>query len=370
MSVTSPATAERIGVLQAALESRGIGLGAIADPANLQYLLGRRLDGIERFTALLVSPAGLRVVLPSFDVEELVAETGITGVEGWPDDRGPAAAIAAALEALGATDPQVVAVDAGMPFRFLRELPSLSRASYVPVDDVIADMRMVKDADELARMARAADIVSGAIDLLVELAAPGRTEQDLRRALQHALLDRGADSLDYVLVQAGAQAASPHHDADDTRLATGEAVLVDIAIGADGYYSDITQQVSLGEPSPRYAAAYAVVHESQLAGVAAARAGATVGDVADAAHAVIAASAFAGHTFARIGHGIGLDVHEAPSLLSGGRTVLRPGMTMTVEPGIYVPGELGIRIEDTIAVTDGAPRVLTRGSRPLTIAGG
>jgi Xaa-Pro dipeptidase len=355
--------------LRASLEEHGIALAAVADPANLQWLLGRRLDGLERFTALLVSPSGMRVVLPSFDVDELVADTGIDDVEGWPDDRGPGAAIASALGALGADAPDVVAVDAGMPFRFLRELPSPS-AGYRSVDELITPMRMVKDEAELERIARTSGIVSEAIDLLPGLAAPGVTEAELRRALLHALLDLGADTLDYVLVQAGAQAASPHHDADETPLAEGEAVLVDIALSAGGYYADITQQVSLGEPGPRYEAAYAIVHEAQLAGVAAARAGATAGDVAQTSHAVIADSEFAGFSYARIGHGIGLDVHEAPALLVADRTALEPGTTVTVEPGIYVPGEFGIRIEDTIAVTDGEPWVMTRGSRPLTVVEG
>jgi Xaa-Pro aminopeptidase len=355
--------------LRGALEERGIALAAFADAANLQWLLGRRLDGLERFTALLVSPTGLRVVLPSFDAEEFTEATGVSEVEGWPDDRGPGAAIASALAALGAQAPGVMAVDAAMPFRFLRELPTPADG-YRSADELIAPLRMVKDEAELAAIAHTAEILSKAIDLLPELAVAGTSEAELRQTLLHALLDLGADTLDYVLVQAGAQAASPHHDADETPLVEGEAVLVDIALSAGGYYADITQQVSLGEPSPRYAAAYEVVRESQLAGVAAARAGATAGAVAQASHAVIDASEFAGFSYARIGHGIGLDVHEAPSLLVADETVLDPGVTVTVEPGIYVPGEFGIRIEDTIAVGDRDPWVMTRGSRPLTLAKG
>jgi Xaa-Pro aminopeptidase len=365
----STTVAGRVDRLRAALDEQGVALAAIADPANLQWLLGRRLDGLERFTALLVSPAGLRVVLPSFDLDEFVADTGVEEAEGWPDDRGPGAAIAAALHALGAATPSVVAVDAGMPYRFLRELPTPGDR-YRSADDLIEPLRMVKNEAELQAMARTAAIVSEAIDALPELAGASQTEAELKRALLHRLLDIGADTLDYILVQAGAQAASPHHDADDTPLVSGEAVLVDIAVSAGGYYSDITQQVSLGAPTERYRAAYAVVYESQRAGVAAARAGATVGDVARAAHAVIDASEFAGFSYARIGHGIGLDVHEAPALLAADDTVLEPGVTVTVEPGIYIPGELGIRIEDTIAVTDGDPWVMTRGSRPLTAVEG
>ena len=154
--------------------------------------------------------------------------------------------------------------------------------------------------------------MSKAIDLLPDLAVAGRQRGRAAATLLHALLDGGADTLDYMLVQAGSQAASPHHDADETPLVEGEAVLVDIALSAGGYYADITQQVSLGEPSERYAAAYEVVRESQLAGVAAARAGATAATSRSASHAVIDDSEFAGFSYARIGHGIGLEVHEAP----------------------------------------------------------
>jgi Xaa-Pro aminopeptidase len=170
----SRAAAARAERVQAALAQRGIGLAAFADPANLQWLLGRRLDGLERFTALLVSPAGLRVVLPSFDADEFTEASGISAVEGWPDDRGPAGAIASALAALGAEAPAVVAVDAGMPFRFLRELPTPGDG-YRSADELVAPLRMVKDETELAAIARTAEIVSKAIDLLPELAVPGVT---------------------------------------------------------------------------------------------------------------------------------------------------------------------------------------------------
>jgi Xaa-Pro aminopeptidase len=142
-------------------------------------------------------------------------------------------------------------------------------------------------------------------------------------------------------------------------------VLLDVAVRVDGYFADITQQVFLGTPSDDYVEAYETVRRAQKAGVAAARPGATAHDVASAASEVVLGSRFAEWIGPRTGHGIGLDVHEHPSVVEGNRTLLEPGAVITVEPGVYLPDRFGIRIEDTVAVTDGQARALTRGARPL-----
>jgi Xaa-Pro dipeptidase len=191
------------------------------------------------------------------------------------------------------------------------------------------------------------------------------SELALKRLIEGAMWSGGAEAVDYVLVQAGPNSSSPHHSGDATIFAAGEPVLVDISVRVDGYYADITQQVFLGTPTAEYAERYAVVREAQRAGVAAAQPGAPVMAVAEAASAVITDAGFAEWSGPRTGHGIGLDVHEPPSVVEGVPTELVPGTAITVEPGLYEPGRFGIRIEDTVLVTAEGPRCVTRGSRPL-----
>jgi Xaa-Pro aminopeptidase len=148
-------------------------------------------------------------------------------------------------------------------------------------------------------------------------------------------------------------------------LKRGEPVLVDIAVCLDGYFADITQQAFLGEPTPEYAEAYGIVSAAQAAGVAAAVVGAKVEDVAAAASAVIADGGYGEWSGPRTGHGLGADVHEAPSVVEGNDAELQAGYVITVEPGVYVPGRWGIRIEDTVIVREDGPLSVTRGARPL-----
>ena len=191
------------------------------------------------------------------------------------------------------------------------------------------------------------------------------TELELKRHIEDVLWDNGAESVDFVLVQAGANSAIGHHRAGETEFRSGEPVLVDIAARLEGYFADITQQVFLGRPPAEYVDVYEVVAAAQEEGVCASRSGATAGDVDRATMRVIEAAGFARMTGPRTGHGIGLDVHEPPSVIDGDETQLVPGAVITVEPTIALAGKFGIRIEDTVIVTGGDPEGVTRGARKL-----
>jgi Xaa-Pro aminopeptidase len=214
-------------------------------------------------------------------------------------------------------------------------------------------------------MASAGELVSTGVDLALERARPGLSERELANEIETALRDGGAESLDYILVASGPATAAAHHQAGARRLSAGEPVLFDIAVRVDGYFADITQQVFLGAPPIEYVRAYDAVKAAQEAGVAAAVVGATPEDVDRAAGRQLVAAGFERET--RTGHGLGLDVHEAPSVVEGNHLRLEPGIALTVEPGIYLPGRWGIRIEDTVLVTQEGPKRLTRGARPLSI---
>ena len=179
------------------------------------------------------------------------------------------------------------------------------------------------------------------------------------------VLEEGADTLDYVLVQACPNSASPHHLPGSTLVKRGEPVLLDIALSHNGFYSDITRQVSLGEPSDEYKKIFSIVYEAQAKAVDIVKPGMPISEVDKAAREAIDKTGFGEFFFHRLGHGIGRESHEPPSVWGGNKTLVRPGMVFTIEPGIYLPGKFGVRIEDTIAVTEKGADRLTSSNREL-----
>ena len=355
---------DRIAALQSAVADAGAALAVVAAGSNLRHLVGRDVIALERLTALLVTPERVAMILPAFDQEEFREQTGIDGVFGWADADGPTAAVDAALWHVDAAAGDVL-VDPELPFGFYAGMRDHFQGEARPARELLSALRMVKDEQELALIARAGDVVTTGMEEGLRRARAGMTEVGLRELIADMLRTAGADSAEYILVQAGAASATAHHEPDDTKLREGEPVLIDIATPTAGYWADMTQNVFLGEPDEEYARAYEVVLAAEDAGVRAARPGATAADVKRATQAVIEEAGYGEYAGGRVGHGIGLDVHEPPSIIEGDDTELRPGAVITVEPGIYIPGRWGIRIEDTIAVTDGEPRRLTQAPRPL-----
>jgi Xaa-Pro aminopeptidase len=243
----------------------------------------------------------------------------------------------------------------------------LSSVQLSPTSGVVERLRSVKDAGELARMARAASIADDALgEVLPLLAAAARpsgtiTEARFASALDHAMRERGAEERAFeTIVAAGPDSAKPHARPGDRPIGAGDAVVVDFGAIFDGYRSDMTRTFWIGgEPPGEMGRVFEVVAEAQRAGVASVRAGVCAGDVDEVCRSVIAAAGWKERFEHGTGHGVGLDIHEAPSVAPGSTAILEPGTVVTVEPGVYLPGVGGVRIEDTLVVTDD-------GSRPLT----
>jgi Xaa-Pro aminopeptidase len=363
--VTLTRADQRLDEIQAAMRRRNVDLVVIGPSSNLRYAVGYRALPTDRLTALLVSQDDAVMVMPDFEAPEFVEATSVD-VAVWADRVGPYPAVEQAFQRLpGLPDQPTTLVDDELPFQFLTHLRARLGSEPGLASSLVGELRLVKSADEVERISRTGRLVSEAIDLAQESAAPGMTELELKRALEAFLWEGGPDTVDYVLVQAGRNSAAPHHSAGADVLRAGEPVLVDIAVCMDGYFADITQQTFLGAPTDEYREAYEVVRSAQAAGVAAARAGAKVEDVAAAATTVITDAGYGEWSGPRTGHGIGADVHEAPSVVEGNTALLDPGNVITIEPGVYMPDKWGIRIEDTVVITDGEPNIVTRGSRPL-----
>jgi Xaa-Pro aminopeptidase len=197
----------------------------------------------------------------------------------------------------------------------------------------------------------------------------GRTEAEVSRELVERMLAAGHERANFAIVAAGGNAASPHHHAGDRRIVEGDVVLCDFGGAMTGYCSDITRMFAVGEPPSEVRDTYAVLVEAQERAVQAAQVGTSCADVDQVARAVIAAAGLGDRFIHRTGNGIGLDAHEDPYLVAGNDLPLQPGHAFSIEPGIYLPGRFGLRLEDIVVATDDGPERLNHAPRDLAVVG-
>jgi Xaa-Pro aminopeptidase len=348
----------------AANGARAAGLaGLIITPGyDLRYLTGSRAQTFERLTALVIASSGeFTVVLPRMELaalrESAVADLGLV-VRDWVDGENPYRLVA---QALGGA-PAAVAVTDSMPALHL--LPLAESLGVVPVlaTGVLAALRMVKDAHEIEALSTAGAAIDRVHAEVPQFLRPGRTEAEIAADITNAIVAEGHSEAAFVIVGSGPNGADPHHECSDRELRPGDIVVVDIGGPVEpGYNSDCTRTYSLGEPAPDVAGQYAVLQRAQAAAVAAVRPGVSAESIDEAARDVLAEAGLAEYFVHRTGHGIGLSVHEEPYIVAGNDQPLAEGMAFSVEPGIYLPGRWGARIEDIVIVTaDGALPVNTR----------
>ncbi len=241
----------------------------------------------------------------------------------------------------------------------------------VATTGVVEALRTVKDEGEIAALAEACRISDVALGQLITEVRVGMTERALARRLESLMLDAGAASVSFdSIVAGGPNSAIPHHAPTDRALCRGDLLKIDFGALYDGYHADETRTFVVGaDPEPWQSALHALVAEAQSAGIGALAVGADVRDVDHAARSVIAAAGHAEHFGHGLGHGVGLDIHEAPMIGYATTGILSDRTPVTVEPGVYLPGRGGVRIEDTLVVRSGGPVSLTQTTRELLVLG-
>jgi Xaa-Pro aminopeptidase len=278
--------------------------------------------------------------------------------------------LAAALaEAAGAEGVHRIGFETGgMTYRTWRELSDLEGIELHPIEDEIEGLRWAKDAEEIRLLEGVQEVTDAAFDRVVGKLAEGVTERQVAFELELAMRELGAERVGFdTIVAFGEAAAEPHHRPSDRALRRGEVVKMDFGCVVDGYHSDMTRTVAFGEPEPRLRDIHALVLRAQLAGIDAVRSGIT-GEEADRAARSVIEDAGLGDRFGHsLGHGVGLEIHEGPSLRRGSPDVLPEGAVVTVEPGVYVPGLGGVRIEDAVVVGPDGCRPLPRTPKELLV---
>ncbi|HEY3334755.1 MAG TPA: Xaa-Pro peptidase family protein [Candidatus Limnocylindrales bacterium] len=384
-----PATryGERLAAARREAAAAGLDALCIGVGADLRYLTGYEAMPLERLTMLLVPAADaapLTLIAPRLEATPArtcpAAQAGAVEVVTWEETEDPIALVAARLgDALGrdAVDLRAVAVNDTLRASFVLGLQRvLTSASFVLASTVLRRLRMVKDADEVALLRSAAHAADRVVLAIAAGPLVGRTEADVAREVRDRLLAEGHEYAEFWIVASGPNSASPHHDPGERVIQPAEPIVIDIGGTVGGYGSDITRTlwVTGGDPTKGpdadFRRLYDVLQRAQAEATAAVRPGVTCEQIDGVARGIINDAGFGPSFFHRTGHGIGLEGHEEPYLVAGNPEPLAAGYAFSVEPGIYLEGRHGARIEDIVVCGDDGPDTLNEATRDLLVVAG
>lgn len=362
--------ADRLAAAQDAARQAEVDAVLLTPGADLRYLTGYNAHASERLTCLVLPVDGEPfLVVPVLEAPLVAASpAGALGLDllGWAETDDPFAAVAARLPG----PPTRVAVgNRAWAEHALRLQAALGGPELTLAGPLLRELRMVKSAPEIDALRRAGQAIDRVHTRMGEWLRPGRTEREVGRDIAAAILAEGHVVADFTIVGSGPNGASPHHELSDRAIESGDVVVVDIGgTTEDGYCSDSTRTYVCGGRAPAEVADYyAVLLAAQRTATAAVAPGVTPHEVDAAARDVIADGGYGEFFIHRTGHGIGLEVHEDPYIVAGNAEPLRPGMTFSVEPGIYLPGRHGARIEDIVVCTDDGAEALNVTDRELRV---
>ena len=358
--------APRADRVRARMADLGVDALLLSLGADLPWLTGYEAMPLERLTMLVLPADGdATLVVPELEAPRVEERPDVFSLRPWGETEDPVAVVASLVGGR-----RRLAVSDRTWATFLLALQSaLPGAAWRRASEVTSPLRAVKDADEVAalrRAAEAADRVAASL-LAGDVPLAGRTEAEVSQDLSRRLVAEGHQRVNFAIVGSGPNSASPHHEPGGRRIGPGEAVVCDFGGTFDGYCSDITRTVVTGEPPPGFAEVYEVVKAAQRAGVEAAAAAVSGEAVDRAARAVITGAGYGEWFIHRTGHGIGMEEHEDPYLVEGNGEPLVEGNAFSVEPGIYLPGRFGVRIEDIVVVGRSGADALNRADHDLAV---
>lgn len=355
----------RITRLQERMAADGIDHTVISTGADLLYLIGYSTMPLERITALSVPVEGDAVLfVPRLEAPRV--PEGVVEVVAWDELDDPIGMLADRCKASDA-----IAIGDHMWSVFLiRLLERLDDPRLVPASELTRRLREVKDEKEIDALRRAGAAVDRVLARLPdEIRFEGRTERQVAEDLRRMVVEEGHDEAWFAIVAAGPNGASPHHEPGDRVISRGDVVVCDFGGTLDGYYSDVTRTFSVGEPSEKAREVHALVHQANIAARDAVRPGVPCQEIDRTARRVIEEAGYGEWFIHRTGHGIGLEVHEHPYIVEGNTEELAPGNAFSIEPGIYLPGEFGVRIEDIVVCTTDGADSLNNAPRDLVVVG-
>jgi Xaa-Pro dipeptidase len=361
---------EKMNDLKNWMNTEGIELTYISDPGHIAYFSGYESDPHERVLALFI-PLNHEPFLftPALEIEDAENSSWSYPVYGYLDSENPWQKIADLIQ------------QQGIPKKIATEKEALTVARYdiltqyftnsdfsANVTPVIEKLQLQKTPDEISKLMAAGDWADVALEIGFKAIAASVKEQEILAEIEYQLKRKGVRSMSFdTLVLTGKNAASPHGAPGNTAVADGDLVLFDLGVVWNGYCSDVTRTVAYKEPTDFQKEIYNIVLEAQLKAMDAVKPGITAGELDEVARGVISGYGYGEYFNHRLGHGIGTTVHEYPSLITGNELVIEEGMCFSIEPGIYIPGKVGVRIEDCLHVTKNGCEAFTKTSKDLLV---
>jgi Xaa-Pro aminopeptidase len=359
-------TASRVARVRAVMDRLGVDALLISLGADLPWLTGYTAMPLERLTMLVLPADGHAVlVVPELEAPRVVPNPEVFSTQPWPDTEDPVAIVA---DLVGRRSTLAISDRAWATF-LLQLQARLPDARWLPASLVTAPLRARKEPEEVRALAAAAAAADRVATQLVggEIPLIGRTEADVSADISRRLIEQGHQHVNFAIVGSGPNSASPHHDAGPRVIGPAEAVVCDFGGVMNGYCSDITRTVYTGAPPSEFRDLYAVLQSAQTAAVEAAVVGTPCEDVDGVARRIITDGGYGAHFIHRTGHGIGVEEHEDPYIVGGNCEPIAPGHAFSVEPGIYLAGQFGARIEDIVIAQPEGPLSINAVDHDLAI---
>jgi Xaa-Pro aminopeptidase len=366
-AVATTPYADRLRRAQAEMAQQNIDLFVVGASADLRYLIGYEGHESERMSVLVLPRDGApHYVVPGLEAPLLDEQRDLLQIVSWEETKDPAAKVAAVAGAAGLGT--IAAGDELWSVFTLRLQRAMPRARWTEGGQLLRPLRMIKDEREIELLAEAARRTDESWEEFLTLSITGLTEWDVRDRLMGLLAERGLQPV-FCNVGSGSNGASPHQTASDRVIGPSDAVVCDWGGTLEGYNSDVTRTAHVGEPSPEFVRAYEAVLAANQAAFEAVRPGVPCQEIDRAARRLLTDAGYGDAFIHRTGHGLGLSLHEEPYLVEGNALPLAEGMVFSDEPGVYFPGQFGIRIEDTVVCTAEGGRRLNEATRELRVIG-
>ncbi|WP_078545109.1 M24 family metallopeptidase [Litchfieldia alkalitelluris] len=364
---------ERLEKTTSWLKEKDISFGMLTSTANVFYLSGFYTEPHERLLALFVfQNEEPFLVCPNMEKTQAKASGWEYEIVGFSDTDDPWELIKTALSKRNITPDKIAVEKEHMNIERYEKLHSLyPNSTFISAEEKLHTLRMIKDEKEAAILREAAKLADFGVEVGFNAIAKGKSELDVLGTIEFELKKKGIRKMSFdTMVLTGNKTASPHGKPGLELMTEGHFVLFDLGVILDGYCSDITRTVAFGDISEQQKEIYETVLAGQKAAVEASKPGAKIGDIDIAARSIITEAGYGDYFTHRVGHGLGIDVHEYPSLNSTNTMLLQPGMSYTVEPGIYFEGVGGVRIEDDLLITETGVEILTKFPKELQVKKG
>jgi len=348
------------------MDKQNIELALITSPTNIYYFTGFYSNPHERFMGLFIDKQREPILItPALDEKEAKKRASIKSIYGYSDSDGPDTLIKSKISN---QQDKLTGLEEGIiSYKVVNWLKDLLQFEQTrDLEEAIMDLRMIKDSIEINYMEEAARYADKAVEYGIEAIKVGKTELEVIAEIEYSLKKQGIEKMSFdTMVLTGLNSASPHGKPSKNAIKNGDFVLFDLGVVVNGYCSDISRTVIVGEPSEKQLEIYTTVKQAQQKAIDIVKPNLPIKQVDLTAREMIEQAGYGEYFMHRIGHGLGIDVHELPSMHSKNNELLREGMAFTIEPGIYLPDVGGVRIEDDIIVTESAFRVLTSFTKEL-----